>query len=102
MTAHAARRRTLVALVLAALLAVGILLSSMLGQLPIEPSEVVGSLLRAVGIPNPLAPSDTVIESTLWVVRFPRIAMALPVSGMAGAQNGRSSVFIPPNTSERP
>ena len=94
MTAHAARRRTLVALVLAALLAVGILLSSMLGQLPIEPSEVVGSLLRAVGIPNPLAPSDTVIESTLWVVRFPRIAMALTVgAALAAAGAVMQAVF---------
>ncbi len=72
-------RKLVVGLVLAGLLVVGMMLSALLGQLDVSPSEVVGSLLRAVGIPNPWAPDDPVIESSLWVVRFPRIVMAIVV-----------------------
>ncbi|MGJ8722326.1 MAG: FecCD family ABC transporter permease, partial [Salinibacterium amurskyense] len=57
-------------------------------QLPVSPAEVGGSLLRALGIQNEWAPSDSIVESTLWVVRFPRIAMALVVGAalaVAGA-----------------
>lgn len=41
-----------------------------------------------MGIPNSLAPTDPIVESTLWIVRFPRIAMALAVGAalaVAGA-----------------
>jgi len=57
---------------LGALLLGGILISALVGQLPVTPAEVVGSLLRAAGIPNGWAPGDSIVESTLWVVRFPR------------------------------
>jgi len=70
------------------LLVVGVVASAMLGQLAVSPAEVVGSVLRAVGIPNSWAPTDPIVESTLWVVRFPRIAMALTVGAalaVAGA-----------------
>lgn len=73
---------------LGAVLVVGVLLSAVLGQLPVGPAEVVGSVLRAVGIQNSWAPTDEIVESTLWVVRFPRIAMALTVGAalaVAGA-----------------
>ena len=66
----------------------GIMLSAVVGQLPISPAEVVGSILRAVGIDNGWAPDDPIIESTLWVVRFPRIVMGLVVGAslaIAGA-----------------
>lgn len=69
-------------------LAVGILLSAMVGQLPVAPTEVIGSILRALGIDNGWAPDDRVIESALWVVRFPRIVMGLGVGAalaVAGA-----------------
>lgn len=75
-------------MVLAVLLAGGVVLSAMVGQLPVSPSEVVGSLLRAVGIDTAWAPDDPIIESTLWVVRFPRIVMGLVVGAalaVAGA-----------------
>lgn len=81
-------RGAILAIVLAVLVAVGVLLSAVIGQLPVSPAEVVGSLLRAVGIQNPWAPSDPVIEAALWVVRFPRVAMALAVGAalaVAGA-----------------
>jgi iron complex transport system permease protein len=72
-------RKLIVGLVLAALLVAGMLLSALLGQLPVSASEVVGSLLRALWIPTPWAPDDTVVESSLWFVRFPRIVMAVVV-----------------------
>lgn len=94
MTAHPVRRRAVVAVVLAALLIVGVLLSALLGQLPVSPGEVGGSLLRAVGIPNPWAPADPVVESTLWVVRFPRVAMAIAVgAALATAGAVMQAVF---------
>ena len=84
---HTLRGLTLT-LTLAALLLGGIVASAVLGQLPISPAEVGGSLLRALGIQNEWAPNDSIVESTLWVVRFPRIAMALVVGAalaVAGA-----------------
>jgi iron complex transport system permease protein len=78
----------------AVLLAAGVLVSALAGQLPVTPAEVGGSLLRALGIPNPFAPADPVIESTLWVVRFPRIAMALAVgAALATAGAVMQAVF---------
>ncbi len=81
-------RGVTLSVVLGALLFVGVILSSMLGQLSIGPDEVTGSVLRALGIPTTLAPDDAITESTLWVVRFPRIAMGLAVGAalaVAGA-----------------
>lgn len=81
-------RAVALAAMLAGLLVAGVVLSSMLGQLAITPTEVVGSVLRAVGIDTDWAPDDPIIESTLWVVRFPRIAMGLAVGAalaVAGA-----------------
>ncbi len=72
-------RKVIVGAALAVVLLGGILLSALLGQLPVTPTEVVGSLLRAAGIPNGWAPTDDIVESTLWVVRFPRIVMAMGV-----------------------
>lgn len=75
-------------LLLAGLLVGGVVLSAITGQLPITPTEVAGSLLRAIGIDTDWAPTDPIVESTLWVVRFPRIVMALVVGAalaVAGA-----------------
>ena len=82
------RRSIILSASLAALLVGGVVLSAMLGQLAVTPAEVVGSVLRAMGIPNDWAPTDPIIESTLWVVRFPRLAMGLAVGAalaVAGA-----------------
>nr|WP_232466219.1 iron ABC transporter permease [Diaminobutyricimonas sp. LJ205] len=84
---HRGRSLTLVAILALALL-VGVVASAMVGQLPISPSEVLGSVLRALGIDTALAPGDPIVESTLWVVRFPRIALGLGVGAalaVAGA-----------------
>lgn len=73
---------------LAVALVGGIVLSAVTGQLAVSPPEVVGSVLRAVGIQNGWTPTDPIVESTLWVVRFPRIAMGLGVGAalaVAGA-----------------
>ena len=73
---------------LAVVLVGGIVLSAVLGQLAVSPAEVVGSVLRGMGIPNAWSPSDPIVESTLWIVRFPRIVMALAVGAalaVAGA-----------------
>jgi iron complex transport system permease protein len=73
---------------LAGVLVGGIVLSAITGQLPITPTEVAGSLLRAMGIDTAWAPTDPIVESTLWVVRFPRIVMGLAVGAalaVAGA-----------------
>ena len=81
-------------LVLAVALVAGVLVSSVIGQLAITPGEVLGSLLRAVGIQNDLAPTDPIIESTLWVVRFPRIVMALAVgAALAVAGSVMQAIF---------
>jgi iron complex transport system permease protein len=69
-------------------LVVAIILSSMVGQLPITPAEIIGSILRAAGIQNSWAPTDDIVEATLWIVRFPRIVMGLAVGAalaVAGA-----------------
>jgi iron complex transport system permease protein len=87
-------RASAVGVGLAALLLGGIMISALVGQLPVTPAEVVGSLLRAAGIPNAWAPSDSIIESTLWVVRFPRIVMALSVgAALAAAGAVMQAVF---------
>ena len=81
-------RGTALTLLLAGLLVGGIIASAITGQLAIAPTEVLGSLLRAIGIDNGWAPTDPLIESTLWVVRFPRIVMGLMVGAalaVAGA-----------------
>lgn len=66
----------------AVLLVVGMLLSAGLGQLPIGPAEVTGSVLRAVGIDNAWAPTDPLIEKTLWQIRLPRVVTSLLVGAL--------------------
>ncbi|MBN9176738.1 MAG: iron ABC transporter permease [Microbacterium sp.] len=76
------RRRVLAFGVAGVLLAVGVVLSAGSGQLPIGPAEVVGSLLRGLGMPNAWAPDDALIEQTLWQIRFPRVVMSLLVGAL--------------------
>ncbi len=64
------------------MLLAGIVLSAGLGQLAIGPADVIGSLLRAVGLPNGWAPEDALIEQTLWQIRLPRVAMSLLVGAL--------------------
>lgn len=81
-------RGAVLSIVLAALVVGGVMLSAVVGQLAIAPTEVIGSIVRGLGIPNDWAPVERVTESALWAVRFPRIAMALAVGAalaVAGA-----------------
>ncbi|MBA8814967.1 iron complex transport system permease protein [Microbacterium halimionae] len=75
------RRGAVVALASVFLVA-GVVLSAGLGQLSIAPTEVVGSVLRSLGLDNGWAPTGELIEKTLWQIRFPRIVMALLVGGL--------------------
>nr|WP_208379843.1 iron ABC transporter permease [Microbacterium endophyticum] len=61
---------------------VGVVLSAGLGQLSITPTEVLGSLLRSLGLDVGWAPGDELVEKTLWQIRFPRIVMALLVGAL--------------------
>jgi iron complex transport system permease protein len=86
--AHLARRRTILGISLALLLIAAVLVSAVVGQFSVSASEVVGSLLQAIGIPNSWAPDDPTAEAALWVIRFPRIVMAMAVGAalaVAGA-----------------
>ncbi len=78
-------RRVLVGGAAAVLLVVGVFLSAGVGQLPIPASEVGGSLLHAVGVANPWAPTDPLVEQTLWQIRFPRVVMSLLVGALLAA-----------------
>jgi len=75
------RPRITLAIALAVVLISGVILSSALGQLGISPAEILRVLINQPG-------NDPLIESTLWVVRFPRIVMGLVVGAalaVAGA-----------------
>lgn len=78
-------KRLIVGAALGALLVGGILLSALLGQFPVTPTEVIGSVLRAAGFPNGWAPADAIAESTLWIIRFPRVVMAILVGAALAA-----------------
>ena len=84
---HPLRSVTVWSVILVAFVA-GVLVSAVTGQLPIAWSEVVGSLGNALGLKNSLTSDDSIVEAALWVVRFPRITMAIVVGAalaVAGA-----------------
>ncbi|MGN6273811.1 MAG: FecCD family ABC transporter permease [Protaetiibacter sp.] len=91
--ARLARRRTLVGLALAVLLVAATLVSAVVGQFGVSAQEVVQSLLHATWIPNPWFANpwpriDPTADAALWVIRFPRIVMAMAVGAalaVAGA-----------------
>nr|GID87890.1 ABC transporter permease [Actinoplanes derwentensis] len=58
------------------------------GQVPISPAEVAGSVLHRLGLNIGPLPSAVQGENALWLVRFPRVALAVIVGaalGCAGA-----------------
>ena len=86
--AHLGRRRAIVGISIVSLLVAAILASAVIGQFSVSFTEVVGSLLRSIGIHTDWAPEDSTAEAALWVIRFPRIVMALAVGAalaVAGA-----------------
>jgi iron complex transport system permease protein len=58
------------------------------GQVPISPAEVAGSVLHRLGLEIGPMPAAVQGENALWLVRFPRVALAVIVGaalGCAGA-----------------
>ena len=81
-------RSVILSSALVLILIAAVMVSAVIGQLQIGAIEVVGSLLKWMGISTSWAPSDPVVEATLQVVRFPRIVTALAVGAalaVAGA-----------------
>ncbi|MEU8239483.1 iron ABC transporter permease [Actinoplanes missouriensis] len=73
---------------LAAGLVVICLVAAGKGQVPIAPAEVAGSLLHRLGLDLGPLPSAAQGENALWLVRFPRVVLAVIVGaslGCAGA-----------------
>ncbi|WP_029067964.1 FecCD family ABC transporter permease [Jonesia quinghaiensis] len=75
-------RRGIALAVTSLLLLLGVVLSAGLGQLPIGPAQVLGSVAQRIGIANSWAPDQVLIEQTLWQIRFPRVAMSLLVGAL--------------------
>ncbi len=92
------RRHTALTLGLFITLSVALLASVVVsagtGQLEVPPNEVIGSILHRLGIdwlPMPTHPSG---DSTLWAIRFPRVAMAVLVgAGLAVAGLIMQAIF---------
>lgn len=83
----AAFRGTLLLAALAAGLVVTAIVAAGVGAYPIPPAEIVGSLLRGIGLEWGTAP-DPLSEEVLWNVRFPRVVLAMLVGAtlaLAGA-----------------
>lgn len=83
-----AYRKTGLIVALAVALVVACLIAAGTGQVPISPLEVLGSLLHRVGLDLGPLPSVAQGENALWLVRFPRVALAVIVGaalGCAGA-----------------
>ena len=75
------RRVPLVFALLIVLLVAALLVSSLTGQFPVPPDAVFRSILRGPSAADP-------IESALWHIRFPRLALGVVVGaalGVAGA-----------------
>jgi len=91
--ARLARRRTVVGISLAVLLVAATLVSAVVGQFGVSVQEVVLSFLHGTWIPNPWFVNpwpaiDPTADAALWVIRFPRIVMAMAVGAalaVAGA-----------------
>lgn len=74
-----ARRRRARIVVFAGLgvaLGIAVVLSAGVGQLAVSPPEVLGALMRPLGIDLFPAPASEVATAGLWTIRFPRVAMA--------------------------
>ena len=67
------------------LLVAAVLVAAASGQLHIPVREVVGSLLHHLGLDWGPVPTHPNGESTLWQVRFPRVALAVLVGASLGA-----------------
>ncbi|WP_248147168.1 FecCD family ABC transporter permease [Microbacterium aoyamense] len=80
-------RFIVLSVVLIVALAVTVVVSLGVGQYALAPSEVLGILLRAVGVPNDLAPEAATATGVVMEIRLPRIVLGLLV-GAALAVSG--------------
>ena len=78
-------RQTLLASGLAVALIALVLVSAGTGQLYVRPDEVLGSLLRGIGIPLGPLPEHPNGYNALWTIRFPRVAMAVIIGAALAA-----------------
>lgn len=81
-------RRSVLIVGLAVALVALCLIAAGSGQVKIPPSEILGSLLHRLGLDIGPLPKAAQGENALWVVRFPRIVLAVIVGsslGCAGA-----------------
>ncbi|WP_460775504.1 FecCD family ABC transporter permease [Microbacterium sp. GXF7504] len=76
---HRGSRFAIAVVVLAIALVVVSIVSLGLGQYALSPAEVVGILLRSVGIPNDWAPTAPAAFGVLLDIRMPRIVLGLLV-----------------------
>lgn len=86
-TRNRTSRFLVLSIVLVVALAVTIVVSLGVGQYALAPSEVFGILLRALGIPNDLAPDAATAAGVVLEIRLPRIVLGLLV-GAALAISG--------------
>ncbi len=75
-------RGTLLISGLAAALVVTVIAGASLGQVSIPPAEVLGSIAHRLGLDIGPMPSGPQGDNALWVVRFPRVVLAV-VTGAA-------------------
>lgn len=87
-TRRARPRGSLIA-ALIALLVLTFLLGAGIGAYPISPAELIGSVLRRIGLDWGPA-LDDLGESVLWDVRFPRVVLA----GLIGASLGCAGALM--------
>lgn len=83
------RTRTVVVVaLLVAALAVGLVVSALVGQLDVSARGVVGAVLDRVGVQTAWRPQEDLLVDALWYVRFPRVVMCVVVGAalaVAGA-----------------
>lgn len=68
-----------IGLVLFSVLSMAIGQASYLGKNPITPAQVFASVFHHLGLPWGTLSSAPTAEETLWIIRFPRVAMSLLV-----------------------
>ncbi|MET0296657.1 MAG: iron ABC transporter permease [Microbacterium sp.] len=83
-------RFIVVSIVLVVLLIVTVVVSLGIGQYALSPSEVLGILLNAAGIPSDLAPAAPTAAGVVLEIRLPRIVLGL----LVGASLAVSGVLM--------
>ena len=78
-------RRSILFTGLSVALVVVAVISAASGQLAVPPAEVVGSITHALGLDLGPVPADANAEAALWLIRFPRIVLALLVGAALAA-----------------